>query len=87
MKKSLKRALLATINITDRKKIEESLKLYSARLEHAEKDAGFGSWEFDVVTQKGWWSKQMYEMLGFDKSKGIPSYDDYLKHIHPAIEN
>ncbi len=81
--KGQKRALLTTVDITDSKKIEDSLKTYTSRLEQAEKDAEFGSWEFDVPSKKGWWSKQMYVMLGFDESKGIPTYDDYLNHIHP----
>ncbi len=82
--KGQKRALLSTIDIAHRKKIEESLKLYTTRLEQAEIDASLGSWEFDVVNQRGWWSKQMYVMFGFDESKGVPPYDDYLNHIHPA---
>jgi len=81
-KSGLKRALLATINITERKIAENFLKLYAERLEQAEKDANLGSWEFDVVNQKGWWSNQMYKMLGFEEFKEVPSFDIYLEHIH-----
>ncbi len=79
---NVNRILSAGHNITKQKKAEESLKVHASRLEQAEKDATMGSWEFDVANQTGWWSRQMYVMLGFDESKGIPAYDDYLNHIH-----
>ncbi len=69
-------------NITEQNKAEESLKLYTSRLEKAEKDAKLGSWEFNVINQKGWWSNQMYKMLGFGEYNDVPSFDIYLEHIH-----
>ena len=78
-----KHYLSLIMDITDRKQAENSLKLYTERLEKAEEDANLGSWEFDAVTQKGWWSKQMYKFFGFDNYEEVPSDEEYLNRIHP----
>ena len=59
---------------------EEKLRI---GLETAEKVANFGSWEFDPITGRGWWSKQMYALLGFEVSENVPDFDSYLEHVHP----
>jgi PAS domain S-box-containing protein len=64
-------------------KTDNALRLYAERLEQAEKHARLGSWEFDVSTGQGWWSKQMYRMLGFEESNTVPGFEEYLAHIHP----
>lgn len=71
------------LDITERKQSEEALKKHKERLEVAEAHAGLGSWEFDVKSGEGWWSRQMYEMVGFDPRQGIPAVEEYLDHIHP----
>jgi len=70
-------------DITDRKQSEEKLKQNAARLEQAEKHAQLGSWEFNVITGKGWWSNSLYQMFGFEIATEIPELDEYLEHIHP----
>lgn len=70
-------------SITDRKKAEEKIAQYTNRLEEAEALAGLGSWEFDVKTGQIWWSKQMYKMLNFAYSDTVPSFELFLKQIHP----
>ncbi|NTU79842.1 MAG: PAS domain S-box protein [Chloroflexales bacterium] len=52
-------------------------------LEHAEAEAGLGSWSFDLQTGGGWWSQSMYTLFGVEPSDGVPSIDDYLALIHP----
>ena len=69
--------------ITERKQAVEALSQYAKRFEQAETHASLGSWEFDVTEGKGWWSKQMYRMLGFEELKDVPSNEEYLEHIHP----
>lgn len=75
--------ILYTEVITDIIKKELTLEKYSNRLERAEKDANLGSWEFDPVTGESWWSKQMFRMLGFEYSEQVPSFNEYLEHVHP----
>lgn len=75
--------IFTALDITERKKTEIGLSRYTSQLENAERFAKLGSWEFDVTTGKGWWSKQMYRMFGFEVSDSVPDYDTYLERIHP----
>ena len=69
--------------ITERKRAEQELQTVLLNLAGAEKQAGLGSWYFDVTTGKGWWSPQMYEIFGYDPEKGFPNTEEYLQLIHP----
>ncbi len=77
------RHLVTFVDLTGRKQADEELRQYAERLERAERQASLGSWEFDVMLGKGWWSKQMYRLLFFDELKGVPDNEEYLEHIHP----
>jgi PAS domain S-box-containing protein/putative nucleotidyltransferase with HDIG domain len=69
--------------ITERKQINEALERYVKRLEQTERYASLGSWEFDVIARRGWWSRQMYRMLYFEELSDVPGNEEYLEHIHP----
>ncbi len=53
------------------------------RLERAIDRVKLGIWELDVANQSGWWSKQMYELLGLENSGEVPTIEQYLECIHP----
>ena len=42
-----------------------------------------GSWSFTPDRVCDYWSRQLYEILGFDPGKGIPPLADYLALVHP----
>ena len=77
------RSRLLQAAIQARQTAAESLRQQNERLERAEAHAQLGSWEFDTATGQGWWSPQMYVLLGFDSRQGVPNFDDYLQAIHP----
>jgi len=77
------RMLGCQIDLTERKRTEETILQTNTRLEEAQAYAQMGSWEFNVSTGQGWWSKQMYRLLAHDPSKGFPSVEAYLESIHP----
>ncbi|MBL8063971.1 MAG: PAS domain S-box protein, partial [Anaerolineales bacterium] len=53
------------------------------KLERAEAQAGIGSWEFDVATGQGWWSRQMHAFFGSEVAGGVPDVETYLSYLHP----
>lgn len=71
-------------DITERKKAELLMLESQKNLERAEEQANLGSWYLLPDTGDGHWSSQMFRLLGFDPSKGVPSFEDYLEHIHPG---
>lgn len=70
-------------DITERKRAETEVQLSQARLEAGENLVNLGSWELAVGSQQGWWSKQMFRMMGFDPAQGVPSFEAYLDVVHP----
>ncbi|MEW6208065.1 MAG: PAS domain S-box protein [Acidobacteriota bacterium] len=77
-------AILATVlDITDRKRAEEALRKSQASLEQAQARANLGSWELDIRSQTGFWSKEMYRIFERDAALGPPSFSEFLDMIHP----
>lgn len=71
-------------DISERKSEEESRRRHTRLLEQAESTAGLGCWEFDRTTGRIWWSAQMYRMFGAAPSGEAPSFDAFLRIVHPA---
>ena len=73
------------INLFEKEHIPEEKKstFSNAQLEMAEEQAGLASWELDVETQKGKWSKQMFRFFNFEVSHEPPPFDEYLLRVHP----
>lgn len=70
-------------DITERKKAEDELKRSEHSLNESQDQAHMGSWEFDSVQQKSFWSAEMFRMLGRDPALGPMSFDDFLALVHP----
>ena len=73
-------------DITPRKKIEERENQVLDILNDAEKTMRFGSWVWEVDTQKNEWSSGMYALLGYAPNEAVSlpaSYEFYLSHVHP----
>jgi len=52
------------------------------RLAEAQSVALIGSWEWNLIEDKLWWSPELYEIFGEDLPYE-PSYDDFFDHVHP----
>ncbi len=70
-------------DITERKKAEEEINRSKELLEMAESQAGLGSWDFEVATQKRKWSNHLFRLFGFEISEQPPPSEDLLERIHP----
>lgn len=52
-------------------------------LREAERVAGLGSWELDLVSMRLFWSEQIYRLLRLDPEQIEPDYDTFLALLHP----
>lgn len=77
------RMLGGHVDVTQRKLAEESLRESESRLVAAQALARIGNWSLDLATRAGWWSAEMFHLLGFDPDLGVPEYTRYLDHVHP----
>jgi PAS domain S-box-containing protein len=64
-------------------KAYNSLKESEKGLAEAQKMAHIGNWEWDIATDKAYWSEEMYRIFGRDPQEPAPSYNEYLGCIHP----
>ncbi|MFY1110106.1 MAG: PocR ligand-binding domain-containing protein [Methanosarcinaceae archaeon] len=68
---------------TQLKEAYNSLKESERGLAEAQKMAHIGNWEWDIATDKTYWSEEMYRIFERDPKKLAPSYNEYLSYIHP----
>ena len=80
----------SSIDIEDRKRAEERIWQTTQNLQRSEfylqqgqRLTHCGSWSFLPSGECDYWSPELYKILGFDPSDGIPALSDYLKVVHP----
>ena len=72
-----------TVDITERKRAEETLRRSEAYLTEAERLTHTGSYAGDSTTQPLYWSEELYRIFGFDPRQGLPTRDQPLERVHP----
>jgi diguanylate cyclase (GGDEF)-like protein/PAS domain S-box-containing protein len=69
--------------MADGTRAEDRLRASEARLSEAQALAQLGSWEWDVVAGTVSWSDELYRIHGTRRGSFIPSFEAYLKLVHP----
>ncbi len=64
------------------KKAYNSLKESEEGLAEAQKMAHIGNWDWDVETDKAYWSDELYHIFGRNPQELAPSYNEYLSYVH-----
>ena len=74
----------SSIDITERKRIEEALRQREAYLAEAQRLTHTGSWAFDPNTDKMvYWSEETFRIFELDPREGPPTLQTYRQRIHP----
>lgn len=66
-----------------RDKVLQDILPREALMKEAERIAHFGSWKFDPLTDTTWWSDENYRILGYEPGEVAPSWDNFIKMLHP----
>ena len=69
--------------IKQRKKTEVVLKESEKSLKASQRIAHLGNWRLDLSTNKVVWTKELYEMYGFDPTLPVPPYTEHMKLFTP----
>src|SRR6266403_3511950 len=77
--------IIATaVDVTERKRAEDTLRRGEAWLAQAQRLSHTGTWVLDGTTKHFlFWSDESYRIWGFDPQQGLPSRDDMWGRIHP----
>ena len=70
-------------DITERKRALSRLQQSEISLKDAQRIAHMGNWELDLTTDVLQWSDEVYRILELDPEKTKPSYEAFLKSVHP----
>ena len=72
-----------TIDITELKSTENSLRESEQRLNFAQELGEMGSWELNIVTNEVKWSKNLFRMMGMEPVDHTVSNDLFWMHVYP----
>lgn len=70
-------------DITERKRIEETLQTSEQRLRLALEAARAGAWDWDSRTNAAVWSDGNYRVLGYEPGSVEARYENWLRAVHP----
>ena len=71
-------------DITDQRREIERLRRSEALLVDAQGVAHMGTWDWDVSQPTAVWSEELYRIYGVTPEEYAPSYEGYLKMVHPG---
>ncbi len=75
--------LCVSTDMTEVKRNEERLRLTEQLMVDTQGVAHLGTWEWDVSEPNAHWSAELYRIYGLSPATYTPSYEGYLKMIHP----
>src|SRR5258708_7516803 len=70
-------------DIDDRRRAEKKLRRSEASLAEAQRLTHCGSWSWDVRTRDGFWSREMFQILGYNPENTTPTLAHFLARVHP----
>ncbi len=71
------------LDVSARKRAEETLRRRQASLYEAQRVANLGSWEYYPEEDRAEWSDQLYLIFGLSPRKAAPSYKKFLACVYP----
>jgi len=69
--------------ITERKQTEQDLLLANERLSLAQRTAGAGVWDWDILNGTLIWSDELFQLFGLDPATAVATFDTWRSVVHP----
>jgi PAS domain S-box-containing protein len=70
-------------DISSRKLVEAELQERRQELEQAQRVGGLGSWSWDPATNRVVWSRELYQIAGWDPLLPPPSFEEHARIYSP----
>jgi PAS domain S-box-containing protein len=75
--------LAGSYDVTDRREALEALRRSEHSLAEAQRIAGLGNWDWDIVTNGLAWSDEIYRIFGLAPREFGATYPAFLERVHP----
>lgn len=75
-----------SIDITDQRVSNKLIQEGKQSLLKAQEIAKLGSWDWDIITGKEFWSDEQYRIFGYEPGEVIANYNLFLSALHPDDE-
>ena len=66
-----------------KKRAEDALRLSEASLAEAQRIAGLGNWDWDIVTNELLWSDEIFRIFGWEPQAFGATYETFIGFVHP----
>jgi PAS domain S-box-containing protein len=77
------RCRITVIDITKRRAAQQALRLSNEQLIIAQRAAGAGVWDWDIIADKLGWSPELFRLYGLDPARTKASFDIWRSILHP----
>ncbi len=71
------------VDVTDVMNFETELRKRERLLQKAEQLSGLASWTWDILADQGYWSDNMFRLIGDEPQSYIPKYEMFMQAVHP----
>lgn len=75
-------SIVTLIDISERYKAIQKLKESEEKLTEAQEIAELGNFEWNLQTEEIYWSSLLYQIHGLDPKETVPSYEEFIEHVH-----
>ena len=79
----LARVVGAVVDITERKRVEQTLRASEEQLRLALSAGAMATWDWNVSSDEITWNDEHFRMLGYEVGALTPSYQAWADRIHP----
>lgn len=70
-------------DVTEKRRIQDSLRASEELLRLSMRAATAGAWEWDLRTGNNVWSQELWQLYGLEPGSCNPSYEAWLETVHP----
>jgi len=82
-RKFLETVAQALALLIERQQAAQRLKNSEAELSKAQQIAQLGYWDWHIPANSLFWSAEVYRIFGMSPEETMPTYDNFLSHVHP----
>ncbi|WP_296923109.1 PAS domain S-box protein [Polaromonas sp.] len=62
---------------------EDALQLARGRLRNAQRIGRIGNWDFDIASNRVWWSDETHDIYGVARNEAAGGFEGVLAHVFP----